>query len=431
MDRDRDAAIQRQEILRRLAHNLGDTLAPDTEGPQAEWASFVQEKVLWLFRILKDIDTSGGAPGSARSAWSTSFDSKNSSTGTAKSDHHEAGPAKTPKITKNSINSTTTSVTWAQVATSGAASSRAASSARTNVTRTGTTAPAAGWRTVSGTRANQEDERLFVRLPDGHPWRKASPEGFRIELCRQLKAPLSLIRSAKQVDTGFAIVPADKKARAQLLSMGPALGEHGAKLDESTTWHTYVVPRVPRTVSGLDGNIDTEALMPDEILRATKAAPVAANKSKHARTEDSHDDWVISFLKPTPDNFRLFGSLPARKIAKLPKANQCYRCQDFHDPRSCDRTIRCINCGGEHSPGPCSKPPRCANCHGPHRADLAVCQARPRMENGSLRKPTNRQLKAIRKMGEALYEAAHPRDRSTGNAHPGTDTPPVDPTCQA
>lgn len=182
-------------------------------------------------------------------------------------------------------------------------------------------------------------------------------------------------------------MPGDAKARERILAYAPQLVEKGVKLDESAAWYTYIVPRVPATVAGVAGSMGIGELMTDEVLRATKVKPTAAAPSKHSKPDNPHQDWVISFLRPVSNGFRLFGSSPARKIERKPRANQCHRCQGFHDPRNCDRAARCLNCGAEHPAGPRAKHPRCANCHGLTRRTSRAARPGPEHGKGGWKNP--------------------------------------------
>lgn len=201
---DRRHVEERQEVLRAFAAYMNKAYVETSRRSQAEWASFIQEKILWLFRILQIAGNSGGSSNSSRSAWSTSFSSQTSKANTnnllPSPPDTTRGRAKTPNAAKPAP----PTVTWAQIAGSGKTSQNTTNSTRTSVTLATTTPEDPGWRKVGRKRADQKDERLFVRISDGHAWREASAEGFRINLCRELKAPLTLVKAAKKVDTGFS-----------------------------------------------------------------------------------------------------------------------------------------------------------------------------------------------------------------------------------
>lgn len=105
-------------------------------------------------------------------------------------------------------------------------------------------------------------------------------------------------------------------------------------------------------------------------------------------------------------SFRLFDSQPAEPIRRKQQITQCDKCLGYHDPRACSRAERCLRCGQQERHIQCINPPKCTNCAGPHQATYLGCPARPKRENGQLAKPTVRQLKAIRKIGQKAFEEA-------------------------
>ncbi|POS88216.1 hypothetical protein EPUL_000796 [Erysiphe pulchra] len=60
------------------------------------------------------------------------------------------------------------------------------------------------------------DNRLFVRLPQEHEWRKLSPAGNREVMAKKSSIPPSIIGKIKPVHTGFALSLSGKEAREDM-----------------------------------------------------------------------------------------------------------------------------------------------------------------------------------------------------------------------
>lgn len=63
------------------------------------------------------------------------------------------------------------------------------------------------------------------------------------------------------------------------------------------------------------------------------------------------------------------------------------------------------NCGKE-SHGECASLTKCANCRGPHPYNDLSYQARPKVIDGKLQKPSKRQLIHLRQLGDNSYNEA-------------------------
>ncbi|KHJ36122.1 putative eka-like protein [Erysiphe necator] len=57
------------------------------------------------------------------------------------------------------------------------------------------------------------DQRLFVRIPQEHEWRKLSPAGIREIIVQKLSISPSLIGKIKPIQSGFALSPCSTEAR--------------------------------------------------------------------------------------------------------------------------------------------------------------------------------------------------------------------------
>ena len=436
MEDDIKTKQDRQAILKAFARATDQALTAHREGPQKAFADFVADRAIWFLNTLRGTEAgmADATPStqSLISSWVTAFTPSKAGGATATSSPSNGGTAKTPKKARvndaapphdnnkgaptsvPSAKATAPTVpaalppkpaTWASVARAPAVPPPQGTQAQLDE----------GWQTVGPRKpAAKEpvDERIFLRLPPNHQWRNVSTEGLRVHLCREMKVPLLTIKRTTAVSSGFAIVPADGEARKKVIAMQEKLAGLGVTLDLSAKWHTYIVPRVPTYISSVGCSEPTEPLIKEEVRRTARQMPMTARPTQSTENGRNWRDWVISFQKPVRDGFRIFGSIPARKLESRPRANQCPRCWGFHDPRTCQRAERCGNCGAPQHPDPppgqsrCGKYPQCVNCHGPHAADLNVCPARPNIVDGKLMRITSRQLKQVQKLGDQLYKAA-------------------------
>ncbi|KHJ31098.1 putative eka-like protein [Erysiphe necator] len=74
------------------------------------------------------------------------------------------------------------------------------------------------------------DNRLFLRLPQDHEWRKLSPAGVREVMVKKLHISPSIISRIKPVHSGFALSPSNSEAREKILKAENGLFLSGAKL---------------------------------------------------------------------------------------------------------------------------------------------------------------------------------------------------------
>jgi hypothetical protein len=121
---------------------------------------------------------------------------------------------------------------------------------------------------------------------------------------------------------------------------------------------------------------------------------------------------VVYFLRgstPTAPRLWLFGRpatlRPIRKARLF--LTPCDTCFQYHSAggSTCRCTPRCSQCGQAHNTGqePCLRPARCVNCLGPHISSTPDCPARPRQDNGVIRRLDRRQLRAVRSAGTRAW----------------------------
>ncbi len=274
-----------------------------------------------------------------------------------------------------------------------------------------------------------EDIRILARLPQEQlEWAKTVRSfALRTALCDQIGLSLVDVPNIFHTATGFAIHPRNKEIRQKILAKDREAGQslRATKLELPTKWYNYVVPNCPTKLPNLLGEmLDVSTVIEDEVIAQTRHRPIRIRPSRHGPdVESERGSWIISFLEEVPA-FRLFdSSARARLIQKKPAITRHDPgCQGYHPDRFCTRNARCGNCGApatpEH-PQPCENPAKCANCYGPAQAGHDNCPAKPTRKNGKLKLLTKKELTAIRKAGQKLYNARH---NNTGNPRTGPTT---------
>ena len=265
----------------------------------------------------------------------------------------------------------------------------------------------------------EKPHRLFLRIPEDHPARQASPHAVT-EILRANLAPAytSAIKEIQHVPSGLAIWPRNNLG-GQLLLEGKGLLEktiQGSHAELEQKWAIYILPGVPTEYTGYDGSpVEiSEHLALSEFKIQTNIQPLKFHRSKKdpqsntlimATPEDETDkvpSWVHLFGK----NIRI------KRKTFHPKITQCPKCWDFHNPRTCTRSPRCRTCGERghsemsHAPTGTEKneTPRCTNCCGPFPADHLSCPARPKITQGIFVRPNKAQTSAIRQAGSRAWQ---------------------------
>ncbi|KAL7782305.1 hypothetical protein V8C37DRAFT_118126 [Trichoderma ceciliae] len=269
--------------------------------------------------------------------------------------------------------------------------------------------------------------RAYIRLPEEHPWRNMTAAGVRKEMASITGMSLARITEAKEVKTGWAIRVNNEDAMNYLMAPIPAYERHGLLIERDEEWHAYFIPRVPRTFRDLNGESPIDQMVANEAQAKSKAKePPRICKAATNNPNSSTQDWVVVFRDKVKEGFRLFGtSGPAKAMHKSTSVHQCSNCLGFHDQGVCNREGRCDNCGDKVH-GECTKPPQCTNCLGPHKSNSTLCKARPVTVKGKIGRPTKAQLKGIRKLGLASYNAAqapsarNPKEKEATLSAPAT-----------
>ncbi|KKO96418.1 hypothetical protein THAR02_11481 [Trichoderma harzianum] len=311
-------------------------------------------------------------------------------------------------------------VTWAQVASRGDTHNKKTQKGLTTLKNP---APSSEGPARAANKPGNEtnkpkekpDDRIFIRVPPDHAWRKLSAIGARQELIRISKLTNEDITHFQEVRSGFALRGKNQDIRNKIIALQTQAESDNLKIEEACTWKVLLVRGVPKTYTDLSGTHPTDALIPEEarVRAGAKNPPAACRKAPFGESPDTCC-YFISFKEDVKPGFRLFSSsLPAETRVQPPRVTQCPRCFGFHNPRNCTRTERCRKCGKpsyrhDDTMANCSSPPQCANCNGPHTADSLKCPARPVVRNGEKVQITRTQLQAIRELGQQEYNKANP-----------------------
>ncbi|KAI0999532.1 hypothetical protein K3495_g8662 [Podosphaera aphanis] len=251
---------------------------------------------------------------------------------------------------------------------------------------------------------NENDNRLFLRLPSEHEWRKLSPAGIREVVVKRLSISPSLIGKIKSVRSGFALSPSNSEGRETMLKAATGLFLSDAKLEPATNWTPLLVPTVPRFIMKTDGRIEvTKNMLAEEIERVTTVRPSALKPFGQNNPNAPHKTWMAYFSKAPRPGFRVFDqSGIVSKFKQQRPIDFCNRCNGYHPSRFCSRAPSCGNCGSKmHEEDACKSLTKCKNCGGPHRSDSKKCLARP----NRLGAPTKEQMKIYRQAGDREYHA--------------------------
>lgn len=260
--------------------------------------------------------------------------------------------------------------------------------------------------------------RLFLRLPRDHPARTASPHATMVILREHLdESCASAVSEIQQVPSGLAIRPRDGLG-FQLLKERRELLERllqGAKADIEQKWAIFVLPNAPQEYTGFDGSQVpiTEQMALDEFKLQTGLSPLKFYRS----SKNPLSGTLIMAVPETqaqivPKWINLFGKNVQVKH-KPPRARieQCTRCWDYHNPRTCIRKPRCRICSQkdhteEHHPSTPEEAldPSCANCCGPFPADHPNCPTRPTVQQGVIQRLSRSQFIAVRKAGARQHK---------------------------
>jgi hypothetical protein len=265
----------------------------------------------------------------------------------------------------------------------------------------------------------KEDNRIFIAISNpAMRLQQPSPFAVRQAVCKSIEGiTLQDIPAASPINTGWAITPANKTIRDQLMTqenqkmMLRALDGDAVRIPER--WINYAVQGVPSSFRTLEGTElpTTNQLVEEEVCSQTGKQPVSCRASRHGANHRGLTTWIVSYKEPVR-SFRLFGTSEFSKIINKHPTIQRHNpgCQTYCNTAHCTRVSRCVHCGdrtdrhqGQYGDN-CPHKAMCANCHGPHPASHSNCPAAPRRVNGHITKPTMTELKAIRHAGRVAHQ---------------------------
>lgn len=278
----------------------------------------------------------------------------------------------------------------------------------------------------------QPSNRILIRVNDKLRMVTREPYAVTTKLAELVSVPHSEIPNAKRTPTGWGVTVASEETRQKLLNPSAVKAIMDAldarEVTVPTTWHTYAVSGVPRTLNCLDGRKDVHEVIQEEITVAAGQQPVNWHISKHGYDPHTAEGtWIVSFLQPVKP-FQLFGvSRRARKVEKSRKITHHHDgCQGYCEIRRCVRQARCGICGeAKHATEeePCKAAPKCVNCHGHFPSGHENCPARPLVVNGKFERPSQRKLKGIRRIGRPTRAAIINARAETARREPAPAIP--------
>ncbi|KHJ30048.1 putative eka-like protein [Erysiphe necator] len=157
--------------------------------------------------------------------------------------------------------------------------------------------------TVEGASAAPTDNRLFLRLPQEHEWRKLSPAEIRKVILKKLSISPVLVGEIKPVNSGFALSPCSTEAREKILNAGNGLFLTGVKLEAATNWVTVLIPTVPAFLQKEQGVVEvSNSMLADEVERVCSVRPAHIKLYGRNKPEAPYRTWMAFFPNAEIDN---------------------------------------------------------------------------------------------------------------------------------
>ncbi|KHJ30429.1 putative eka-like protein [Erysiphe necator] len=133
------------------------------------------------------------------------------------------------------------------------------------------------------------DSRNFLRLPVDHEWRNLSPEDLREVILKCLAVFPASTGLIKPVRTGLAISLSNSGTREALLQTKIGLLDTGAKLEPASNWFPFLVPRMPKFIRTIQGQIEvTKEMLYSEIERVTSTRHTSVRQNGASITGAPH-----------------------------------------------------------------------------------------------------------------------------------------------
>lgn len=259
----------------------------------------------------------------------------------------------------------------------------------------------------------EKPPRIFLRLPKDHPARRASPHATMDILRKNLDRTCSTaVNEIQQVPSGLAIQPKDGLGLHLLSERKKALEclIQGARAEVEQKWAIFALPNAPQGYTSYDGAQMpiSEQMALEEFKLQTGLSPLKFYRSnKNPQSSTLITAVPEDQAQAVPKWIHLFGKNVQTKLKPFrTRVEQCTRCWDYHNPRTCTRTPRCRICSkrdhtdeihsssDEEASDPC-----CTNCCGPFPADHPNCPTRPFIQQGVSQRLSRSQYIAVRKAG--------------------------------
>ncbi len=278
----------------------------------------------------------------------------------------------------------------------------------------------------------RQDDRLFVRIPEGDKIRELSAYSIQSHLKTLLGNESTILTNVQPIKTGFALCPKDGQT-AKLKEKLATVSLFGdAPVENAEPWFSYRIENVPRSYGAVKLINDewkyclepvSTVAMHEALSAAAGVAPMAiqASRNNDANPTSSSTAWIARFPEShqrLPRTLFLFGCrTQAKPLPRRRTVAQCNRCWLWHNTRVCASDPKCRLCGSsnhsekQHSNNCAATgaehicPNRCINCHGPHPANDSSCELRPK---ASVPPMTKAQVRSIR----SAYAAARLRKQA-------------------
>jgi len=281
--------------------------------------------------------------------------------------------------------------------------------------------------------------RLFLRLPTDHPARHASPHAALQKLRSSLDpAVTDTIKEIQHVPTGLAIGPKDVQSAEVLLDKKYDIQQviQGSNAELEQKWAIFVIPGALKQYIGYDGSMVTvsEQAAKEEFKLQTGTMPLKLHWSRKSQGHSLNTDNTATMVLAVPETsaprippwIHFFGkNLRIRRKVITPKVQQCARCWDYHNPRSCTRRPKCRLCGAKDHTEEDHKEStqQCANCRRPAPADHAQCPVRPSIKQGILVRVPKTQVAAIRRIESSRQQTPPSKNNTAVEAVPSPTSP--------
>ena len=280
----------------------------------------------------------------------------------------------------------------------------------------------------------EKPPRIFLRLPKDHAARRASPYATMDTLRKHLdKTCSTAVKEVQQVPSGLAIWPKDGLGLQLLMERRETLEclLQGSKVEMEQKWAIFVLPNTPRQYTSFEGTQEpiNKQMALDEFKLQSDLSPLKFYFSNKNPLSSTLVMAVPEYqARAVPKWINLFGKNVQVKHKPLrARIEQCTRCWDYHNPRTCTRTPRCRICSKrdhteESHPSPedeGSSDPCCTNCCGPFLADHSNCPTRPTVHQGTIQRLSKSQYVAVRKAGARQFMLKDLNDTNEPSGSPG------------